>query len=255
MDFREKFLTYSNMELLKILVNPDDYQISAIQTAKAILEERQLSEEEIQKAKKALETEKQNALKIEQQTQLVEAKLKSLGKSLLESVNFIQDKAPSIEKTIKAISVLFAGLFIFQVYSQFDLIGWLITEGVDQWDFSVAHFIFPILAIPTATVLFYKKHKLGWLLLMVLLTYMAVSAIGHLILTIRMNTPLHPAFNNLIPHTSEATHILTFMFFAGIIWAICQKDVRAVYSITKPVMISTITITAALVLLGFAMVF
>jgi hypothetical protein len=206
MDFREKFLTYSNMELLKILVNPDDYQISAIQTAKAILEERQLSEEEIQKAKKALETEKQNALKIEQQTQLVEAKLKSLGKSLLESVNFIQEKAPSIEKTIKAISVLFAGLFIFQVYSQFDLIGWLITEGVDQWDLSVAHFILLILAIPTATVLFYKRHKLGWLLLMVLLTYMAVSAIGHLILTIRMNTPLHPAFNNLIPHTSEATY-------------------------------------------------
>lgn len=255
MDFRKNFQTYTNMQLLKIIENPNDYQSTAVETAKALIDERRLTSEEVLTAKNELEIEKQNDLKKDNRPRELEAKMINVGKSILENTNFIQEQSPTTEKTIKSISVLFAGLFIFQLYKQFDLIVWLFADGVQKWDLSVAAFILPLLVIPTGTVLFYKKHTLGWLLLTVLLTYTAVSAIGYLILTIKSNRQHNPAFDNLLPYTSEATQLLTLLFFGGIIWAMCKQNVRAVYSINQLTMTLSLVLTTLLVSLGFAIIF
>jgi hypothetical protein len=51
MEFYEKYKTYSNSELLKIIEIPNDYQSQAVETAKTIFSDRQLSEDEIKVAK------------------------------------------------------------------------------------------------------------------------------------------------------------------------------------------------------------
>jgi hypothetical protein len=58
MEFNEKFKTYSNTDLLRVIENPDDYQYQAVETAKIIFSERQLSEKEIKIAKDELEIER-----------------------------------------------------------------------------------------------------------------------------------------------------------------------------------------------------
>ena len=58
-DFTEKFKTYSNTDLLKIIESPDDYQPLAVETAKIIFSSRQLSEEDIENAKADLESQRQ----------------------------------------------------------------------------------------------------------------------------------------------------------------------------------------------------
>ena len=47
MDFTEKFKTYTNTELLRIINNPEGYQLIAVGKAKKIFKDRQLSDEEI----------------------------------------------------------------------------------------------------------------------------------------------------------------------------------------------------------------
>lgn len=54
-DFGKYYKTISNTELLGILENPGDYQTAAVEAAKKEFSDRQLSDTEIEEAKKTLE--------------------------------------------------------------------------------------------------------------------------------------------------------------------------------------------------------
>lgn len=250
MEFNEKFKTYTNTELLRIIDNPVGYQPNAVETAKTIFSDRQLTEDEIKIAKDELEIERQEKLNKEQKKRAVEEKFKNIGKSILDNVNPIQNETPTTEKTIRIISLLFGGLFLFQLYKEFGMISFMFIDSSAGWDFSMVLYFLPLVVVPTATVLFYKRKKSGWLLLTMFLTYSAVSAIGLIILTINMEPSGIPALDSIFPQTSPSTHILTFLFFAGTIWAISRENIRTVYTITKQTMILTISITAVIVGLG-----
>ena len=87
MEFSEKYKTYSNADLLRVIENHDDYQSQAVETAKNTLTDRQLSEMEIKIAKDELEIEKQEKLRKERTKRAVEDKVKNIVKSI--SVLFI----------------------------------------------------------------------------------------------------------------------------------------------------------------------
>jgi hypothetical protein len=250
MEFNEKFKTYSNTELLRIIDNPDGYQPKAVETAKTIFSDRQLTEEEIKIAKDELEIERQEKLIKEQKKRAVEDKFKNIGKSILDNLNPIQNETPTTEKTIRIISLLFGGLFLFQLYREFGMISFMFTDSSIGWDFSIVLYFLPLVVVPTATVLFYKRKKIGWLLLTMFLTYSAVSAIGLFIFTVNMKPSGFEALDGLFPQTSPTTHIMTFLFFAGTIWVISREKIRTVYKITKQTMILTISITAVIVGFG-----
>lgn len=250
MEFTEKFKTYTNTELLRIIDNPDDYQPNAVETAQAIFSDRQLTEEEIKIAKDELEVERQEKLKKEEKKRAVEDKFKNISKSILDNVNPIQSETPTTEKTITIISLLFGGLFLFQLYKEFGMISYMFTDLSEDWDSIIGLYFFPLVVAPTAIILFYKKNKFGWLLLTIYLTYSAISAFGLFILTINMEPLGIAALDSLFPQTSPIPHFLTFLFFAGTIWVISRENLRTVYSISKQTMILTISITAIIVGLG-----
>jgi len=107
MEFDEKFKTYSNTDLLRVIENPNDYQFQAVETAKTIFSDRQLSEMEIKIARDELEIERQDKSKKEQQKIAVENKVINVGKTIFDHINPIQKETPTSEKTIRIISILF----------------------------------------------------------------------------------------------------------------------------------------------------
>jgi len=250
MEFTEKFKSYTNTELLRIIDNPDGYEPTAVETAKTIFSDRQLTEEEIKIAKDELEIDKQENLNKEQKKRAVEDNFKSIGKSILDNVNPIQNEILTTEKTIKIISLLFCVLFLFQLYKEFGMVSFMFTDSSANWDFSMVLYFFPLVVVPVATILFYKRKKLGWLLLTMFLTSSAVSAIGLFILTMIMKHSGFDATDNFSPQTSLTTYLLTFIFFAGIIWTISKENIRSVYAINKQTMLLTILITAIIIGLG-----
>ena len=250
MEFSEKFKTYSNADLLRIIENPDDYQPQAIETAKNIFADRQLSETEIKIAKDELDVEKQGKLIKEQQKQAVEDKVKNRGKSVFNHINPIQEKKLTSEKTIRIISILLGGLFLFQLYKQFGMLRFMFTDSYAEWDFSMALYFLPLIMILTATILFYRRKKAGWLLLTIFLVYSAISAIGSFILAIKWK-PSGTALENLFPQTPPISYLLSFLFMSGIIWVISREKIRNVYSISKPTMIFTISIVTGILVVAF----
>lgn len=250
MEFTEKFKTYSNTELLRIIDNPDGYQPKAVETAKTVLSERHLTEEEIKNYKDELEIERQGKLNKGQEKSAMEDKFKSIGKSILKHVIPTQNNTPTAEKTIKTISLLFCGLFLFQLYKELRMVSFMFTDSSADWDFSMMLYFLPLVVVPIATILFYKRRKFGWLLLTMFLTYSAVSAIGLFIMTINIEPSNFLLLDAIFPPNSSATHLLTFLFLAGTIWAISRENIRTVYAISKQTMILTISITAIIIGLG-----
>ena len=255
MEFYEKFKSYSNTDLLRIIENPTDYQPQAVETAKVIFSERQLSEMELQIAQDEFEIEKQEKSKKEQQNLGVQNKVKNIGKSILDKINPIQKKTPTSSKAITTISILVGGLFLFQLYNEFGMLRFMFTDSYAKWDFSMALYFFPLLVVPIAAILFFMRKKTGWFILVIFLVYSAVSTIGLFILTINRIPLGVSGLNNLFPQIIPLKYILSFIFFAGIIWAICRDNIRISYAISKQTMFLVVAITSLLVGLGVIITF
>ena len=255
MEFSERFKTYSNAELLRVIENPNDYQPQAVETAKEIFAGRKLSEIEIKIVKDELEVEKQEKLRKERQKQAVEDKVKNIGKSVFDQINPIQKETPTSEKTIRIISIIFGGLFLFQLYKEFGMLKFMFTDSYSEWDFSMVLYFLPLIIIPTATILFYMRKKAGWLLLTIFLTYSAVSAIGMIILTMNRKQSGIEGLDSLFPQIPSLTYMLAFLFYSGIIWTISREKIRIIYSISKLTMTLTISIVTLVVALGIIRTF
>jgi hypothetical protein len=245
-DFTEKFTTYSNTDLLKIINSPDDFQPLAVETAKAIFASRQLSDMDIE-----IETAELHALKQEKETKDhkkkgLENKVKNITVSVLSTVNPIQAETPNSDKIIKIVSIVFGGLFLFRLYKEFGMFSFMFTDSGAKWDFSMVLYFLPLLIVPTTTILFFKRKKIGWTLLAIFLSYSAVSSIGLFILTLNREPSAFPALENIFPQTSPTTHIMTLLFFAGILGTICKKEIREIFSVDQKYMFRTIGIIATL---------
>lgn len=238
-DFTEKFLKYSNTELLQIIDSPDDYQPIGVEAAKTILASRQLSDKDIEIATAELHALKQERIAKKQKQIDLENKLKNNVDSLISMFNPIQSGTPNSDKVIKIVSMIFGGLFLFKLYKDFGLISFMFTDSGAKWDFSLVLYILPMLFVPTATVLFFKRKKIGWTLLAIFLSYSVVCSIGLIILTIIIQPSSLPNLDNIFPETTLSTHIMTLLFFVGTLWTICKEDIRAIYTINKEYMFKT----------------
>lgn len=247
-DFTEKFSTYSNRDLLKIIDSPDDYQPLAVETAQTIFASRQLSDHDIENAKAELAELKREKEEKDQKKKDFENKIKDIGDSVLSLFNPIQTERPNSDKIIKIISIIFGGLFLFHLYQEFWMIRFMLTDSGANWDFSTVLFFFPLILVPTATILFFKRKKIGWTLLTIFLTYSDVLSANLFIGTLNRQPSGFPLLDDIFPQTSPVTHIITLLFFTGTLWAICKKDIREIYTIDKKHMFRTIgsiaTVTA-----------
>ena len=255
MEFSEKFKTYSNAELLRVIEKPNDYQPQAVETAKKIFAGRKLSEMEIKIVKDELEVEKQGKLRKELQKQAVEDKIKNIGKSVFDQINPIQNETPTSEKTIRIISILLGGLFLFQLYKEFGMLKFMFTDSYAEWDFSMVLYFLPLIIIPAGTILFYMRKKAGWLLLAIFLIYSAVSAIGMIILTMKMKPLGVEGLDSIFPQIPSIMYMLAFLFYSGIIWTISRDKIRIIYSISKLTIALTISIVTLVVSLGIIITF
>jgi len=239
MDFIKQFEEYSTIQLLRIIDSPNDYQPDAVEAAKTIISNRQLPEEEIEKARDELNGEKR-----EKERELKDNP-KDVYQSVFDAVNPVHSGILIPEKAIKIISIALSGLFLFQLYRELKFIYSIFIAGYADWSLFLDIYFLPLLVLAAVIVLFYKRKKAGWFLLAIYLIFSAISAIGMFIMLIKTHPAGIEALDVVISssYIFLITHILTFIFCAGIIGIISKENIRAVYSISEQTMINTITIT------------
>ena len=245
MDFITQFEKYSNHQLLKIINSPNDYKPNAIEAAKTIISNRQLSDEEIEE----FNTEYQ-----ELREKTTKDKPTELYKNVFDFVNPLKGGALIPEKVIRIITVVLCGIFLLQVYREYEITFSFFESFKDDW-----YMIFsalPILIFATAITLFYLKKKIGWILLAAYLIHSVISTVWMHVMFVGVTPTGVEALDVIssfyISPIAQITRILSFIFHVGIIWVICTKSIRSAYPISTRTMVYTISITTLAMVLIMA---
>lgn len=112
-DFKKQFETYNNIDLIKIIEEPNDYQPLAVEAAQIILATRQVTDRDFEIAKNELAVLNQDKEFKNQKALEFETKIKNIGVSILAAVNPLQTKPISSDRTIKILSIILWGILSF----------------------------------------------------------------------------------------------------------------------------------------------
>ena len=232
--FSEKYKSLDLIELLKILEQEQIYQPLAIQTAKEELANRNPSAEELNTAKRVLADEK---AVIEKEAE----RKKEIKSTIAEFINPIKAGETTTSKSITIIALAFGLLSIYLIYDKLPFLIYLFKQEHMEWDESMIFYSLPMVIVPLATILFWRKQKSGWILLFIYLTFNLVLVIGTALALLTSEY-----------YTGSTTEVpIAVLFFTASIWAIARKNIREAYSISLPqfykIVILTLVVSIALV--------
>jgi hypothetical protein len=236
-DFEDRFKNHSNSHLLKIIDSKGEYQPEAIGAANHILASRQLTEEEIQIAKAEIANEQREKDAQLQKKIKIKNELKDFGASVVETIDPLQTAPPSATKIIKVICLILGLLFLYNIYEESGFIKFMLTDIYAKWDIPTVVSLLPLVWVPVSIILFYKRKRIGWILLAIFISYSIInSSIAVYMAFTHQPTPLDNVFLPLSPVRS----IALLIFFSGILWLICKPNTREVYGIEKREIVTTI---------------
>nr|HMU05461.1 hypothetical protein [Saprospiraceae bacterium] len=99
-EFEEKFKSFDNRKLLKIVEEYEKYQKEAVDAAKLELSKRNLSEEEVQAVKDEFLEEKIKAVTKKEKFQKIETNAKNIGNEFFRTIHPIQAEHQSLYRKI-----------------------------------------------------------------------------------------------------------------------------------------------------------
>lgn len=140
-------------------------------------------------------------------------------KGLTDANNNRQDRN-SPPKIIHAIAIVYLLIAILQILVQSDQIKGLILYS--EWNFGVFMSVFPIILAPIASILFWIRKKIGWILLFIYVAFALMGMLWMLFIT------LNPMF------------LFVSLFFSATLWILCQERICNVYKISVSIMYGTI---------------
>lgn len=254
-EFTERYKSLSNFELWEILAEAENYQPLAVETAKKEIESRNLSEEEINRVKLEIESKQLEKQKLIENRKQKEDKIKGVVFTFLDAINPIQNGIQTPEKTIRLIVIALTGIFFYRIFKQFNLLRFILTDSEGGWDMSMLEYFFPLIILPLATIYFWKRKKIGWILLSIFLTYSAISSIGLFFMSLGQQPLGNPALDVIFPIVSPIIYLFGLFVYVGTLWTISKEGIREIYQIDKKAMWRTIGIFAIIyfLALGFLM--
>lgn len=243
--FKERFQTFSNHELLRIIERASDYDPDALEAANAVMEGRNLSETEWAEAKNAWQAEQTQRQEQEEKRAVFEKKVKGLGASIFEAINPIQESAPSVIKQIRWITLVFGLIAIFRFYREFGLISHMLDDHF-SWKLEIIAYVLPLVLLPVAVFLFAQEKKVGWVLMASSLSY---SMITCMVLSVRAwnreSSGASP-LDHLFPQAFFVATMGITLFFAGALWVLTRKEIRAHFDISVRLAIGALLVLPVL---------
>lgn len=160
--FVERYKKLTNEQLIDIIMQPDDYQELALQTAEEILSERGVTDEEkntyIQQINEIKEKEAQK--KVKPTPIIIEQEILDTNSDLLDSFKKVNTLKEQDEHIILAICIIYGSAGIFQLF----LFAKNVFKGISYSNGLFTNFIYiAILILPLVCFyLLWQKKKLGW---------------------------------------------------------------------------------------------
>ena len=105
--FLNRYETYSNADLLRVIENEGNYQVEAVEAAKDILAKRNLSDLELDEAKRVLEIEQEEEQKRIEERERMKTTAISYFYGAIDSIHPIQKSEIQAGRMVILISIVF----------------------------------------------------------------------------------------------------------------------------------------------------
>jgi hypothetical protein len=159
-DFYQRYKDYSNVALLKIVKRPDEYQSAAVQAATQILDQRQITPEEIQFVDQYLQD-------LEESIKSKKDKIDARKNKLTDFFQPVLAPGEQIEPT-KWVHILLLVISIQYAWSLFTTVKRLVRIihcDYCRLDFFAIADLLTLLYVPFIFYLLFKRKRWGWILL------------------------------------------------------------------------------------------
>lgn len=245
--FIEKFKNYESFKLLQILEEHDKYADEAISAAKEELASRSLSDEEINEFKENFNSKKQA---VSQRKEFVETKKSKANKSLKDFITLIHPLQNNSYSGSQKVTVTTIFLTLGILYALFNLFYY-------KYPFvGIFEIILLIIIYPLAIFLFWKRLKLGWVLITINFVFTLCLSFGLVILTIKDGTLVsyilgeeqHDLFPIFMTSLNPLEHIKDLFVSSLFVWVLGNKDVRNEFKISKKFLIILFACVAVIAL-------
>lgn len=246
---RETYEKLSNSELLEIIKNPQGYHESAIKLVKEELDSRNLDENDLQTAAEEI-TQRKIRENYSPVKEFSAKRIKPILLKLLNIFNPIGNHPDRSRRIVNSISLVLSILIIYDLIKEIDYLSFLMNdEYINIHEISIIVMIY--LFMISAVITFFKKFKIGWILIN-LLAYSIV--IETLLNTIFLVFYIRPSYNfeeNLLFYTEPKIYILSIIFYIVLIITLNTKIIKEYFNINKKLSFTVNYISILLTLLYY----
>lgn len=257
-EFRKNFTELSNRRLITILEDADKYNKEAVEAAKWALSLREVPEEEVRAIKAEFRKQQAKIAKRRRYNQKMEKKAQAKGLKLWQLVDPLFSD-PTAKRIDKLIPYVLGGLSIFQFFQQREALVSLFKVHVSEMDTSSMTLLLVLVLLPLSVFLFWKRYRLGWVLLVAYLVYRIFQSFISLFLAFEWENTHFVETDNpleiwwlfletqpLIYQADLPFHVLTMIVFGVVLYGVIRKSVMRLYKVKWPVVAATIVVALSL---------
>jgi hypothetical protein len=171
-DFHKQFKDYSNIDLLKIVRQPANYQPAAVKAAEDILSDRQISAEEISVADQYIQD-------VENSEKNKKEKINELKHKVADFLEPAIRPGEKVEPD-KWVNILLLVIGIQYAWTIFKTVKGLIAYfkcTYCPFDITIAISLFSLIYIPVIFFLLLKRRRWGWILLFADNLFIVISSV------------------------------------------------------------------------------
>lgn len=233
-DFDGYYKSLSDEQVIEILRdNPDRYQQSALLAAKKEFDRRGLNKKNIELAEKEAnqETASQKSNSLLENEKLSRAYSKA--EEIVDLLQPFQEEKPGSERLIMVFSIIWGAAGLYYLYNfAID-----INRVFDEFWFSPLDYTVEILiplVIMSASILFWRRKQVGWILFVLLTLISIPPQIKSIILLIDFNNQTDGLGRYATRYSINlATTILNLIFYGFTLNVVYRKDFTNIYRISK----------------------
>ncbi len=224
--YEEKFKNLKDSELIEIVENRGQFNISSVKAAESELNNREIAFITSISAKI-------------QQKELTESK-RPFNRIKKKTTNTLEELFPSFankgkyEKVIVIMSMSFILPFLLNIYNNLIFLCDSTSQGIN--DLGLILIIMMFFAYPISIYLFWKMHKVGWI---VVVTYCSLLLASNLfIITSIWNvenlfelTNSNTFLNFIVSPEPMWKFVVNILFYISILWILLKSEMRDLYGI------------------------
>lgn len=228
-DFHHQYKDYSNIDLLKIVKRPAEYQSAAVTVATQILSERQVTPEETQ----FIEDYFQN---IENSAKAKKIKVDAIKNKVVDFFEPVLQPSEKVEPS-KWVNILLLVIAIQYAWSLFNTAKWLANFlQCEYCGFDIIFFseFLTLLYVPPIFFLLLKKRRWGWILLFADTLFSLISKVSQTYIFFKYQR---------IHHGDTASFLLSILIKAAFVFFLWRDPIARHFGITQVAKKKTAAIT------------